>query len=142
MQIIIVLLIFASIIYFVQVHTAYLTFKMKNIKFGKSIIYFILPLYSLLVHLIMTYKLIRKQEFKKSLKMLSYSFTKYNIFLNIITGVVLEEVVVYETYGKSDSIKSGNSIPQKNKKTKEKSILDKLLKKPDVTANQVAPIYN
>ncbi|MEB5784477.1 MULTISPECIES: hypothetical protein [Staphylococcus] len=115
---------------------------MKNIKFGKSIIYFILPLYSLLVHLIMTYKLIRKQEFKKSLKMLSYSFTKYNIFLNIITGVVLEEVVVYETYGKSDSIKSGNSIPQKNKKTKEKSILDKLLKKPDVTANQVAPIYN
>ncbi|MGO2217721.1 MAG: hypothetical protein ACTH4T_04355 [Staphylococcus xylosus] len=54
----------------------------------------------------------------------------------------MEEVVVYETYGKSDSIKSGNSIPQKNKKTKEKSILDKLLKKPDVTANQVAPIYN
>lgn len=137
----IVLLVFIALIYFVQVYTAYLTFNLKNIKFGKSLIYFTLPIFSAIVHILISYKLFKKKDFKKAFKMLGYSFSKYNIFLNILSGVILEEILIFETYGHSRMISKKEEV-NLNKSKQEMTILQKVLKKPLNTANQVAPIYN
>ncbi|MEY8595401.1 hypothetical protein [Staphylococcus hominis] len=102
--------------------------------------FLILPFYSLLVHFLIAYKLFKKKEFKKAIKILIYSFSRYNIFLNILLGVILEEIIVLETYGQSRLL-SKKEI-KINEERKEKTILEKLLKKPFNTAKQVAPLYN
>ncbi|MGX0147240.1 cellobiose-specific phosphotransferase system component IIC [Staphylococcus hominis] len=128
------------LVYLVQSYTAFLTFKIKNIKLEKNIMFLILPFYSLLVHFLIAYKLFKKKEFKKAIKILIYSFSRYNIFLNILLGVILEEIIVLETYGQSRLL-SKKEI-KINEERKEKTILEKLLKKPFNTAKQVAPLYN
>ncbi|HAR7074129.1 TPA: hypothetical protein I2T40_10980 [Staphylococcus aureus] len=55
------------LVYLVQSYTAFLTFKIKNIEFGKNIMFLILPFYSLLVHFLIAYKLFKKKEFKKAI---------------------------------------------------------------------------
>lgn len=137
-----ILLMFIIVIFLVQAYTAYLTFKTKNIRFGKTWFYFVLPIYSLLIHLLMAYKLFKKQDIKKSFKILGFSFTRYNIFLNFLTGIILEEIIVFETYGRSDLISKKNSNQKVSETEQEKTILEKLLKKPNRTADQVAPIYS
>ena len=140
MLVLLILIMSILLVYLVQSYTAFLTFKIKNIKFGKNIMFLILPFYSLLVHFLIAYKLFKKKEFKKAIKILIYSFSRYKIFLNILLGVILEEIIVLETYGQSRLL-SKKEIKIKEER-KEKTILEKLLKKPFNTANQVAPLYN
>ncbi|ELJ9288548.1 hypothetical protein RT939_001314 [Staphylococcus pseudintermedius] len=137
----IILLVFVALTYFVQVYTAYLTFNLKNIKFGKSLIYFILPFFSVVVHILISYRAFKRKKFKKAFKALGYSFSKYNIFLNILSGVILEEILIFETYGHSKLISKKEEV-NLNTSKKEMTILQKVLKKPLNTAKQVAPIYN
>lgn len=137
-----ILLMFIFVIFLVQAYTAFLTFKTKNITFRQSWFYFALPIYSLFIHLFMAYKLFKKHNFKKGFKMIGFSFTKYNIFLNFLSGIILEEIIVLETYGQSDLISKKDTDKEVSKSEREKTILEKLLKRPFITADQVAPIYS
>lgn len=137
-----ILLMFIIVIFLVQAYTAFLTFKTKNITFRQNWIYFVLPMYSLLIHLLMAYKLFKKHDIKKGFKMIGFSFTKYNIFLNFLSGIILEEIIVLETYGQSNLISKKDTNEEVSEIEREKTILEKLLKRPINTADQVAPIYS